>query len=146
MIIGDNGSGKSTLVRLLSGLYRDYEGEIFINDKELKRYSLSSLRSKIAYAEQNPFIFSGKVFENIRLANEKATDSEIEALMESLDILSLKDRSVTMKTTDLSGGERQKISIARALIKDSPIIILDELINNIDSKGLNWLENFFKND
>lgn len=143
-ICGKNGSGKSTLLKILCGILHDYQGEIHIGGKELSELSVSSWRNMIAYAEQDPFLFAGTVRENIRLGYFESSDDDINKIMDDFGIGYLADRTVSMNQDDLSGGEKQKISIARAMLKKTPIIFLDEPNNNLDLLSREWLENFIK--
>lgn len=141
-VCGKNGSGKSTLIKILCGLLKGYKGSLKVNGKEFNRISPESWRRQIAYAEQEPYLFAGSVKENIRLGNLSASDEEIEKTMDELGILYLSQREISMSQNDLSGGEKQKISIARALMKNTPILILDEPSNNLDQDTLHWLKDF----
>ena len=143
-IIGDNGSGKTTLVKILSSLITKKCGSIKINNIDIEHLSIESRRAHIAYAEQNPYLFKGTVRENIRLGNLSATNAEIDKLAKYLGIFSLCDRDV-IGEEDLSGGEKQKISIARALLKDTEVILLDEPSNHLDGETKEWLMQFIKN-
>jgi len=119
-------------------------GSLRVNDVDVEHLSIESRRSHIAYAEQNPYLFKGTVRENIRLGNLSATDIEIDALANRLGIFSLCERDV-IGGEELSGGEKQKISIARALLKDTEVILLDEPSNHLDEETKNWLMQFIKN-
>ena len=143
-VCGANGSGKSTLIKILCGLLKEYKGSIRLNGCEMNSVAIDSWRRQFAYAAQEPYLFSGSVKENIRLGNLEATEEEIAVVMRETDIDYLADREVSMKQNDLSGGEKQKISIARALLKNTPYLILDEPGNNLDSQTLAWLYDFIK--
>ncbi|MFU0800434.1 MAG: ABC transporter ATP-binding protein/permease [Xylanivirga thermophila] len=143
-ICGENGSGKSTLIKVISGLVKSYNGSLKINDIELYDVSLESWREEFAYVMQEPYLFAGTVKDNIRLGNLNAKDCDVQKVMEYVGILYLSDRTVSMDMNDLSGGEKQRISIARALLKNTPILILDEPSNNLDEEGLRWLWNFIE--
>ncbi|AUS98148.1 hypothetical protein CDQ84_14885 [Clostridium thermosuccinogenes] len=143
-ICGSNGSGKSTLLKILSGLLKDYDGKITISSSELKELNLDAWRSCFAYAMQDVCLFPGTVYDNIRLGNINATDDRIKNLMDNLGILYLKDMVLDASGGTLSGGEKQRISIARALIRDTPIILLDEPNNSLDADGLNWVCKFIE--
>ena len=98
----------------------------------------------LAVVPQNPFLFYGSVIENIKLGNRNASDSEILGVMSKLKIDYLKDRCVQHNNNALSGGEMQKISIARAIIKDSPLLILDEPDNHLDKQMIEWLKKYIE--
>lgn len=141
-ICGKNGSGKSTLLRIITGLEKGYQGSLYVNGLELQQVSLLQWRRKIAIAFQEPYLFSGTVEENIKLGKQNATVAEVNAVMQQTGIQYLKERNIDYNTKELSGGEKQKISVARALLKNTDCIILDEPNNNLDSEGLEWLKKF----
>lgn len=143
-ICGANGSGKSTLIKIFCGLLKEYKGSIRLNHCEMNSAEIESWRRQFAYAPQEPYLFSGSVKENVRLGNLKATEEEIAAVMRETGIDYLEDREVSMNQNDLSGGEKQKISIARALLKNTPFLFLDEPSNNLDSQTFAWLHDFIK--
>lgn len=132
-IVGKNGSGKSSLLRLIPRIYDPKNGEIFIDDQDIKNVKLSSLRSQIGIVPQNPIIFSGTIIENICLSKPNATMDEIRDVckqVNSLDFIdSLENKFQTRlgrKGIILSGGQIRKIAIARALLKKPKILLLDE--------------------
>lgn len=142
VIAGQNGSGKSTLTKLLCGLYTGYRGSLRVNGTELSELSMESLRKQVAYAAQDPFLFEGSVRENIRLGNLNASDTETDAVIDRLGIRALAGKNISAGQKELSGGEKQKISIARALLKNTSFLILDEPSNNLDQQTIEWLRNF----
>lgn len=144
VICGVNGSGKSTLLKLLCGLLKNYDGHIRLNGKELNQINIESWRRQIAYAAQDPFLFHGSVRENIHLGNPEAQEEKVEQIMEEMGISYLADREVSAKHNDLSGGEKQKVSIARAMLKDTPFLILDEPGNHLDEDTRKWLAGFIR--
>lgn len=133
VIEGKNGSGKSTLLKLLTGLYLNYEGNIYINNCELRKLDINWLRDKITVVNQNPFIFNSTVFENIKYCCPSNSDSEIDEILKLLDLYDIMDKPAGDNGECLSGGQKQKISLARALVKDSEITILDEPDNALDA-------------
>ncbi len=141
-ICGTNGSGKSTLLQILCGLQKQYQGSLKINGTELSKLSIDNWRGQFAYATQDPHLFTGTVRENIQLGNKHAEPQQINELMAELGILHLADRQVSFNQNDLSGGEKQKISLARALLKNTPVLILDEPNNNLDKSTQKWLADF----
>ncbi len=143
-ICGPNGSGKSTLIKLTCGLLKDYSGHIRVGNDELSAVSMTSWREKFAYTEQDPYLFSGTVRENIRLGNLRATEDELDEVIRAVGVEYLADREVTRANNSLSGGEKQKISIARALLKNTPVLIMDEPSNNLDEVSLRWLCEFIR--
>lgn len=141
-ICGKNGSGKSTLLKVLSGLLKDYSGHVTIDEQELSEISSNSWYDCIAYVEQDPVLFPMSIRENIHIGNLKASDQELDEVIRTLEIQYLVDRDKCKENTELSGGEKQKVSIARALLKNTPIIMMDEPNNNLDKDSLAWLGNF----
>ena len=113
-----------------------------INQENLRNISKKSWREKIAFATQDSYIFEGTLEENIRLGNLEANDQEINEIIKEIGLEYLKNRKISME--DVSGGERQRISIARALIKESIVLILDEPNNNLDKEGIQWLQTLIK--
>lgn len=138
-IIGENGSGKSILVKTILGFYK-YEGNIYINDHNIKRLNKSDIRKYVELILGESYMFSGSILENIKLNNEKSMDiiEEISSECEIKDdIYKFKDRYDTLigeKGTKLSGGQKQRLSIARGIASDKPILILDEALNKLDNK------------
>lgn len=143
-ISGSNGSGKSTLIKLLCGVLKGYSGHIIINGRELSEISIKSWYCNIAYTEQDPYIFAGSIRENIHLGNLNASECELDEVIQEMGIEYLVHRDISMDNHELSGGEKQKISIARALIKRTPMLIMDEPSNNLDKDTVKWLQDFIK--
>lgn len=139
-IIGETGSGKSTLVSLLLKLYNVEDGMIYIDNHDINDYSLSSLRESFGYVPQDNFLFSATVYDNIKFFKEDYNDKEAQdaAKLSSIydSILSLSNgfnSFIGERGVNLSGGQKQRIAIARALIKDSPIFILDDSLSAVDT-------------
>ncbi len=138
-IVGTTGSGKTTITKFLSRLYDPNEGRILIDNIDVKNWSLQSLRSQISYIEQDTFLFSDKISENIsfgrtssteeiqRVAREAQADEFIEQLPQKYE------SEVGERGVQLSGGQRQRIAIARAFLTDPRILILDDSTSAIDS-------------
>ncbi|WP_051623637.1 ABC transporter ATP-binding protein [Clostridium hydrogeniformans] len=139
-IIGRTGSGKSTLVNLLVRLYNIDDGKIFINDEDINKIPLSTLRRNIGMAS-DPFLFSYNISENINLANDTLDmESIIKAAKDAdvynniIDFPKGFDTMVGERGVTLSGGQKQRVSIARALIKNPEILILDDCLSAVDAK------------
>ena len=139
-IIGKTGSGKSTILDLISRLYDVDEGEIFIDGIPIQNYNLAALRSQIGYVPQNPFLFSETIESNIRFGKSDASFEEIEAAAKSSavseNIERFKEGYKTLlgeRGVTLSGGQIQRISIARALIKDPKILLFDDCLSAVDA-------------
>ena len=140
-LVGSTGAGKSTIVNLLCRFYEYDGGSITIDNTELNTIAKPSLRSAIGYVTQEAFLFNGPVRENLHLAKRDASDDEmwsalaaanadnfVRALSEGLDSV------VGERGIKLSGGEKQRLSIARALLKNPPILLLDEATASVDSE------------
>lgn len=141
-VVGKSGSGKSTLVNLLLRFYDVNTGTIRIDGKNIDEYTEEYMRSKISVVFQETFLFYGTVRDNIRIANQNASEEEIlrAARMANAHdfIMSLPegyDTIVGERGATLSGGERQRIAIARAILKNAPILILDEATSSVDMKN-----------
>ncbi|MEQ3530431.1 ABC transporter ATP-binding protein [Pseudoalteromonas sp. XMcav11-Q] len=137
-IIGRSGSGKSTLIKLIAGLYQSYLGEILIHQNQKNS---QSTHQKVTMVEQDPFFFSGPLWQNITL--QLSFDNVDELKLKRVSQLSNFDvvmqsngftfnSEVTLNAANLSGGEKQRLAIARALYSDSDILILDEATNSLD--------------
>ncbi|MGE7666689.1 ABC transporter ATP-binding protein [Ureibacillus composti] len=152
-LVGPTGSGKTTIIQLLNRFYDAMSGEILIDDNEIKQYKMENLRDHIGVVLQDTYLFSGTVRENIRYGKLDATDEEVEraakiAYAHSF-IKYLPQKYETMLSSggmNLSQGQRQLIAIARAIIEDPDILILDEATSSVDTmtevqiqKGLNNL-------
>ncbi len=143
-VCGTNGSGKTTLIKLLCGLLKGYEGSLKLGDAELSGIAVNSWREQFAFAEQDAYLFAGSIKENVWFGKLEATEAEVAGVMDRTGITYLADRDVSVAQKELSGGEKQKISIARALLKNTPFLILDEPDNNLDVETLVWLKEFIK--
>jgi len=155
-IVGNSGGGKTTLVNLLPRFYDVTAGQILIDGHDIRDYTLHSLRANMAEVFQDNFLFAGTIRENILSGKEDATEKEIERVLKLvyLDdfVAGLKDGLDTRigeRGTLLSGGQKQRLAIARALIKDAPIVILDEATSALDNKSeaivQKAIENLMKN-
>lgn len=140
-LVGTTGAGKSTLVNLLTRFYEYDDGSVTIDGIELNTINKSSLRSNISYVTQDSFLFNGTVRENLILGKRNATDEELWSALDAANASHfVKELSTQLETNvgergvKLSGGEKQRLSIARALLKDQPILILDEATASVDSK------------
>ena len=146
-LVGPSGSGKSTIAKLIAGFWNVDSGSIKIGNVETKDLSLEKLSSLISFVSQDNFLFDMTIKENIRLGNKEATDEEIiEVCKKSAChdfIMNLPEQYQTVigeGGASLSGGEKQRISIARAMIKNAPIIIFDEATANVDPENEDKLQ------
>ena len=140
-IVGATGSGKSTIIKLILRLYDLENGEIKINNKNIKNYKLSDLRSSISLVNQDIFLFADSIFKNITLFNEKISKKEVEKAARNIGVFEFIkklpdgfDYNVKERGVMLSEGQRQIISFLRAYVSKPKILILDEATSSIDSK------------
>lgn len=141
-LVGESGQGKTTLTNLLLRLYEPQTGTITVDGEDIQNVTQESLRNNIGVVFQDPALFSGTIKENIGYANPGATDKQIKAAAKAANaeefIVSLEkgyDAEIGERGLKLSGGQKQRIAIARALLKDAPILILDEATSSLDSKS-----------
>ena len=141
-LVGSSGSGKTTLTKLLLRLADIDNGEILIDGQNIANVTQESLREHVAYVPQEPLLFHRTIRENIAYGRPDASDEEIEVAAKKAGALQfireLKDGFDTLvgeRGVKLSGGQRQRIAIARAILKDSPILILDEATSALDSES-----------
>ena len=140
-LAGSTGAGKSTIVNLLCRFYEYDEGSILIDGQELNTLAKNSLRDAIGYVTQEAFLFNGSVRENLCLARRGATEEQLWTALEAArasdfvrDLPDQLDTNVGERGVKLSGGEKQRLSIARALLKDPPILLLDEATASVDNQ------------
>jgi ATP-binding cassette subfamily B protein len=140
-VVGASGAGKSTLVKLLFRFYDPQNGRILIDGQDIRQVSQDSLRRAIGIVPQDTVLFNDSIFENVRYGNPQASDSEVEAAIRHahLDefIRALPDGGDTLvgeRGLKLSGGEKQRVSIARTILKRPPILVFDEATSSLDSK------------
>ena len=138
-IVGQSGSGKSTLMKLLPRLYEPAKGRIFIDDYDIEKVDLSSLRRQVGIVPQDSLLFEGTVAENIALNDQQATtESIIEAAKIACAhdfIMSLSQgyaTSLAEKGSNLSGGQRQRIAIARTILSNPQMLVMDEATSALD--------------
>ena len=141
-VIGPSGSGKSTVAKLIAGYWDVTSGSITLGGHELKDMPLSEIADQISYVSQDNYLFNRSIRENIRMGRPSATDAEVEqaAKQSGCDAFIRKldngyDTVVGSAGSHLSGGERQRIAIARAMLKNAPVVILDEATAYIDPEN-----------
>lgn len=150
-VFGPSGSGKSTIADLLLTLRRPQKGRIVVNGKDLNNYDVSSWRRRCAYVSQHPFLFNGSVLENIRLGRPDAREDEIKEAArrahadEFIEALNMGyDTSVGEGGAKLSGGQAQRITIARALLRDPDLVVFDEPTSALDAASRDYLRETFR--
>ena len=132
-IVGENGSGKTTLFNLISKLYTDYEGEILINGNEISDCKDEDLRNEVLFIESKPFILRDDLTSNITLLEKnKVDESYLEKIIKNLDLRNVENHNRSNIKDTLSKGEQQKVQLARLLLKEYPLILLDECFSAFD--------------
>jgi ATP-binding cassette, subfamily B, bacterial len=139
-LVGATGAGKSTLVNLLVRFYEFDSGQIYVDDKPIRDYDLRTLREAIGVVTQESFLFNGSIRENLLMGKPTATDAELWRAVDAANARQFIERLpdglesvVGERGVKLSVGEKQRLSIARALLKDPPILILDEATASVDT-------------
>ena len=139
-ILGKTGAGKSTLIQLLKRMYDVENGTLLLDGTPIKDISIKSIRSQIAYASQEPLLFSDTIYQNLLLANTSATKEAIEQACKDAclyeEILNMPNQFNTIigeRGVLLSGGQKQRLGIARALLKKAPILVLDDCLSAVDT-------------
>lgn len=137
-IIGGTASGKTSLVNLIPRFYDVTEGRVKINGIDVREYDIRSLREKIGFVHQKATLFKGSIETNLKIANENASEIDIEAALEAAQIKDSVDEKGGIKAVseqngrNFSGGQKQRLTIARALVKKPPILILDDSASALD--------------
>ena len=151
-LVGHSGSGKSTIAKLFSGFYKADKGQIRIGDLPIESYSKNALCKAISFVFQDSKLFHKTIYENVLLGKPSATPEEVHRALELAGCREILERFpekentlIGAKGVYLSGGEKQRIAIARAILKDAPIVILDEASASIDADQEYALQNAFKN-
>lgn len=150
-IVGTTGSGKTTLTKLISRLYDVDNGQILVDNIDVRNYALKSLRSQISYIEQDVFLFSDSIFNNISFGRLSTAEEIIQVAQEAQahnfinELPHQYDSEVGERGVQLSGGERQRIAIARAFLSDPRILILDDSTSSIDSNTEDKIQRAIRN-
>ena len=152
-IIGSTGSGKSTLVNLISRLYDTTKGEVIVGGHNVKEYGLKPLRDSVAMVLQKNFLFSGTIASNMRWGNKEATDEEIVEAIKTAQIPDVLnhyedgiEHVVEQGGANFSGGQKQRLCIARAILKKPKILILDDSTSAVDTKTDKLIRKALKED
>ena len=152
-IIGGTGSGKSSLVNLIPRLYDVTEGKLIVGGEDVRKYDLEDLRNQVACVLQKNVLFSGTIAENIRWGNENASDDEVKRVCKLAQaddfVMQFPDGYNTYIEeggTNVSGGQKQRLCIARALLKHPKILILDDSTSAVDTKTDSLIQTAFKTE
>lgn len=148
-IVGGNGIGKTTLLNLMLRLFEPDKGEIFIDDVNIKDYNVNTYRTMFSVVSQDIFLFNDSIKNNICLGKNVNND-ELNSILNVINLNSLTEEAgmdyiVGENGASLSGGQKQKIALARAIIQNRPIVIFDEATSNLDSKSVRMFLNIIKN-
>ncbi len=146
-LVGPSGAGKSTFTHLISRTYEITKGEIFFDQCDVTEHKLSDLRAQVAVVSQSPYLFDDTIKNNIRLGKLDATDAEIILAARRANCLQFIqklpngfDTKCGENATLLSGGQKQRLAIARAFLKDAPILILDEATSSLDAESVQTVQ------
>jgi ATP-binding cassette, subfamily C, bacterial CydCD len=146
--VGGSGSGKSTVVRLLLRFYDPGAGRVVVGGRDIREVPLAELRRRIAVVSQDTYLFHGTVEDNLRMGQPEATPAELEAAARAANahefIARLPEGYRTVvgeRGVRLAGGQRQRIAIARALLRDAPILVLDEALSSVDAESEALIQN-----
>lgn len=137
-LVGESGCGKSTIAGLLTGKNRNYQGKILINGKPISQLKESELMGKITLVRHNSYLFKGTVEDNLKMAKANASKKEMEQALKKVNLLDFLNTQEGLHTKlleraeNFSGGQRQRLAMARALLHDTPVYIFDEATSNID--------------
>lgn len=151
VILGESGVGKSTILKLIEKFYTEYEGKIMVDDISLKDIDNHDLRSKVAYLSQSPSLFPGSIRSNLAVGNDTITDEMIWGVLETVnmkDYVSSLDDALDTDVFEagkiMSTGQKQRLCIARALLRNVEIYLLDEITSNVDPENTQLILSYFK--
>ena len=150
-IEGENGTGKSTFLKVLSGLIKPSKAEIIIDDKKLNNFENYNWQNSISYVEQNVFLFNDSILQNITLSKEKYHKEKFDEIINGVNLKNFiklqnegSNKIISENNSNISGGEKQKIAICRALYRNSKFILFDESLSNIDEKSVLIIMEYLK--
>lgn len=151
VILGESGVGKSTILKLIEKFYTEYEGKIMVDDISLKDIDNHDLRSKVAYLSQSPSLFPGSIRSNLTVGNDTITDEMIWGVLETVNMKEYVSSLDDALDTDvfeagkiMSTGQKQRLCIARALLRNVEIYLLDEITSNVDPENTQLILSYFK--
>ncbi|MCL1786019.1 MAG: ABC transporter ATP-binding protein/permease [Alphaproteobacteria bacterium] len=151
-LVGPSGGGKSTIFNLLERFYDPQSGRVVFNGRDLKKYTIESVRKNIAIVSQDVFLFHGSILDNIKYGVPDATEKQIHAAAVAAnahefikDLPNGYDTNVGERGANLSGGQKQRIAIARAILKDASILLLDEATSALDSQSEKLIQSALAN-
>lgn len=151
-LVGHSGGGKSTIINLIPRFYDVSNGEILIDGINIKNYNINSLRNNISIVLQDNFIFTGTIRENLKIIKPDATDEDLFSVLQSsylYDFVMSTEKGLDTQVGErgllLSGGQKQRLGIARAFLKDSPIIIFDEATSALDNESEFYIKKAIEN-
>lgn len=142
-IVGESGCGKSTIASIITKNNKNYEGSIKINNKELSNISEESIMKNITLVNHNSYLFKGTVEENLKMAKNNATEEEMNEVLKKVNLYNFLQNEEGLKTkllekaSNFSGGQCQRLALARALLHNTPVYIFDEATSNIDMESEN---------
>ncbi len=141
-LVGRSGAGKSTLFQLLLRFYEPSQGRILLDGRNIATMDTAELRQMIGFVAQEPVLFEGSILDNIQFGRPSASPKEVQAAAEASNAMEFIQTlpnglatEVGVRGAQLSGGQRQRIAIARAILKDAPILLLDEATNSLDAQS-----------
>lgn len=148
-IVGESGVGKSTLFRLLTGIYKEYEGMLCIDGIEFRELNDTSIQKLVGIVTQDTFLFNNTLYQNITMFRDNFSEEEVQMAIAKAGLTEFVKRLsngihtiISENGQNLSGGEKQRIGLARALLNRNPILLLDEPTANLDEKNAKEIENY----
>jgi ABC-type multidrug transport system fused ATPase/permease subunit len=143
-LCGVSGSGKSTIFKLICGYYENFTGEIYVFGHSIRSWNLKALRKYMTVVTQDVYLFDDDIINNIKMGNLEATDEMVAEASKKAYIEQLV-KDVGERGAKVSGGQKQRIAVARALLKDAPLIMLDEPTSALDTKSEYYVEKSIEN-
>ena len=147
VIVGTNGIGKSTVLLLIEQFYKPQDGKILIGKYDLEKIDLECLRKNIGMVKQHPMILAGTLRENLEYGNENVDEVILNKVCEQVGLIDFVNKlpyGYDTRLGEISGGQQQRIAIARVLVKNPSILLLDEITSDLDGKSENEIINLLK--